>query len=86
MPIVLQYFQSDRCSGDRLQVSRAGNSNLSDSERYCSGPFTVKSFSNRLVIGKLPIYFLANMLTLKLNTYHFSSIVTTAELGWFLSL
>lgn len=46
------YLKSDRCSGDRLQVSRAGNSNLSDSERFCSGPFSVKSFSQRLVMGK----------------------------------
>lgn len=46
-------FQSDRCSGDRLQVSRAGNSNLADSERYCSGPFTTRSFSERIVVALL---------------------------------
>ncbi|XP_055317480.1 venom serine protease-like [Sitodiplosis mosellana] len=42
---------SDRCAGDRLQVSRAGNTNLADSERYCTGPFTTKSFSERIVVA-----------------------------------
>lgn len=54
-------FQSDRCTGDRLQVSRAGNSNLADSERYCSGPFITKSFSQRLVVGeKINTFFHSN--------------------------
>lgn len=51
-------FQSENCQNDRLEVSRSGQPDLSDAQRYCgSGSFVSESQANQLVIG-MEIWFI----------------------------
>lgn len=45
-------LQSENCQNDRLEVSRSGQPDLSDAQRYCgAGSFVSESQANQLVIG-----------------------------------
>lgn len=55
LEIKFLFVQSFDCFGDRLHVSKSGDGNLIDNDRYCTGPFTTRSFSQRIVLGMLEI-------------------------------
>lgn len=45
-------LQSENCQNDRLEVSRSGQPDLSDAQRYCgAGSFVSESQGNQLVMG-----------------------------------